>query len=92
MNKMKSQVPVCQSCGMPLQRDADFGTNVDSSKNDEYCHFCFRDGKFIDEGITMEQKIEKLVELAVSQMNMPEDKAREMAKSIIPTLKRWQNR
>jgi len=89
---MKPQVPVCQSCGIPLQRNRDFGTNADSSKNDEYCHFCFRDGKFIDEGITMEQKIEKLVELAVSQMNMPEDKAREMAKSIIPTLKRWQNR
>ncbi len=89
MNKMKSQVPVCQSCGMPLQREGDFGTHADGRKSQEFCHFCFEDGKFTDEGITMEQKIEKLVELAVSQMNMPEDKAREMAEGIIPTLKRW---
>ncbi len=88
---MRPHVPVCQSCGMPLQRSGDLGTNADGRKNDEYCHFCFRDGKFVDEGITMEQKIEKLVELAVSQMNMAEDKAREMAYAIIPTLKRWQN-
>ncbi len=86
---MEKLGPICQSCGMPLQKIEDFGTNADDSKNQEYCHFCFEKGDFTDKGITMEQKIEKLVNIAVSQMNMSETEAREMANKIIPTLKRW---
>lgn len=73
---------------MPLRSEKDFGTNADGSKNQEYCHFCFKDGKFTDEGITMEQKIDKMVELAKG-MNIPQDKARLMAQNVLPTLKRW---
>jgi len=40
-------------------KNEDFGTNTDGSKSKEYCHFCYKDGKFLDEGITMEQKIGK---------------------------------
>ena len=86
---METKGPVCQSCGMPMQKDGDCGTNGDGSKNEEYCHFCFKDGKFTDQEITMEQKIEKIVKIAVSQMNMSEAQAREMANNIIPKLKRW---
>ncbi len=75
---------------MPLQKDEDFGTNEDGSKNEEYCHFCFNDGEFTDPGITMEEKIEKIVKIAVSRTNMSEAEAREMASNIIPELKRWQ--
>jgi hypothetical protein len=81
---------ICQSCSMPLRTDNDLGTNADGSKNKDYCHFCFKDGKFTDEGITMEQKIEKMVGMA-RQMNIPEDKARAMAENILPTLKRWKS-
>ena len=80
--------PMCQSCGMPMTKAADFGTNADGSKNNEYCKFCYEKGKFTDEGITMEEKIEKNVAIA-KKMGWPEDKAREMANSIIPKLKRW---
>ena len=86
---MEKLGPICQSCGMPLHKNEDFGTNTDGSNNQEYCHFCFEKGDFTDKGITMEQKIEKLINIAVSQMNMPEAEAREMANKIIPTLKRW---
>ena len=72
-----------------MQKEEDFGTNADGSKNGEYCNFCFKDGEFVDEGITMEQKINRLVEIAKIKMNMPEEKAREMANSTIPKLKRW---
>lgn len=74
---------------MPLQKDEDFGMNEDGSKNGEYCHFCFKDGEFTDPDITMEQKIEKIVKIAVSRTNMSEARAREMANNIIPELKRW---
>jgi hypothetical protein len=86
---MEAKHIICQSCGMPMQKTEDFGTNADGTQNGEYCHFCFKDGGFIDEGITMEQKIDKLVNIAVAQMKIPKAKARAQALEIIPTLKRW---
>ena len=74
---------------MPMQSVQDFGPNADRSRNDEYCHFCYKDGKFTDEGITMEQKIERIVEIAKTKMNMPEEKAGRMANATIPNLRRW---
>jgi len=88
---METKAIICQSCGMPMQKDEHFGTNVDGTKSGEYCHFCFKDGGFTDEGITVEQKIDKLVEIAVSQMQIPKEKARAMAEEIIPKLARWRD-
>jgi hypothetical protein len=82
---------ICQSCGMPMQKDGDFGTNADGTKNGEFCHFCYKDGRFTDEGITMEQKIDKLVDIAVAKMKIPKEQARAQASEIIPTLKRWRS-
>ncbi len=79
---------ICQSCSMPLRIDADHGTNADRSKNEEYCQFCFQNGKFTDEGITMAGKIDKMVGKA-KEMNIPEAAARGMAESVLPHLKRW---
>jgi hypothetical protein len=74
---------------MPLKKEEDFGTNEDNSKNKEYCQFCFKGGKFSDEGISMEQKIDNLVEIGKSKLGMTEEQARDMANGIIPNLKRW---
>jgi len=82
--------PICQSCAMPLQKEDDHGTNEDGTRCDEYCVHCFRFGKFIDEGITLEEKIEKNVESAV-KMGWDETKARITANNVIPNLKRWRN-
>ena len=85
------QHPICQSCGMPMEKEKDFGTNSDGSKNMEFCCFCYQNGRFTDEGITMEQKVEKSIEIA-KKMGIPGDKAREMASNVIPKLKRWQKK
>jgi hypothetical protein len=85
------QGPMCQSCGMPLTKDADFGTNGDKGKSEEFCFHCFQDGKFLDEGITLEEKIEKNVKFGI-QMGMTEDVARQMCENILPKLKRWQKK
>ena len=79
---------ICQSCGMPLQKEEDFGTNANGSKSEEYCFHCFQNGKFLDEGITLEGKISKNVEFAV-QMGMSEGEARKLASEVLPKLKRW---
>lgn len=73
---------------MPLQNKEDFGGNADGSVNEEYCCFCFQKGRFLDEGITLQGKIEKNVKIAV-QMGMTEAEARKMATSVLPKLKRW---
>ena len=78
---------ICQSCGMPMSWE-EFGTNSSGVKTTEYCRHCFRNGRFIDRGITMEGKIRKNIEIAV-KMGMPEDKARALAEKTIPKLKRW---
>jgi len=86
-----SQGLMCQSCGMPLAKDSDFGTNSDGSKSEEYCFHCFQNGKFLDEGITLEEKIEKNVKFGI-QMGMTEDVARQMCENILPKLKRWRKK
>jgi len=82
------QGPICQSCGMPLTKDGDFGTDTDGNKSEDYCFHCFQGGKFSDEGITLQEKIEKNVKFGV-RMGMSENEAREMASRVLPKLKRW---
>ena len=45
----------CQSCGMPLT-DEILGTNADGSKNEDYCIYCYKDGKFLQD-CTMDEMI-----------------------------------
>jgi hypothetical protein len=79
---------ICQSCGMPLEKAEDFGTNLDGSSSEEYCRYCYESGKFADEGITMEEKISKNIEIAMG-LGMSEEEARDLAEKTIPTLGRW---
>jgi hypothetical protein len=89
---MNSQTKICQSCGMPLDKDPNMGgTNADNSKSDKYCSFCYRNGKFTDEGSTLKQKIEKNIQIAVSMMHIPESEARSMAERVLPNLERWRS-
>ena len=73
---------------MPLRQNEDFGTSTNGSKSEEYCFHCFKDGKFLDEGISLEQKIEKNVTLGI-QMGMPEDMTRRMCETVLQQLNRW---
>lgn len=79
---------MCQSCGMPLRLESDFGTNKNNTKNEDYCFHCFLDGQFTDGDITLKEKIDKNVNFAV-EMGMDEKEARELAESVLPRLKRW---
>lgn len=81
-------VAICQSCGMPLTNEQNKGTNKDTTLNDEYCKFCFKEGNFVHQDRTMEEQIEKGIEMS-KKLWMPEDKAREIAMNTIPKLKRW---
>ena len=47
----------CQSCGMPLEREEDRGTEADGSPSPDYCRYCRKDGAF-PEGQAMEDIIQ----------------------------------
>lgn len=79
---------ICQSCGMPMNKITDFGSNKNGSINKEYCHFCYKDGAFNDPGITMEEKIEKNIAIA-EKMGMAREEAIALANATIPELRRW---
>jgi hypothetical protein len=80
--------PICQSCGMPLIKNEYCGTNENGSKNEEYCFYCFKDGKVLDEGITLNDKIAKNIKFAIER-GMSEEMAKNMSENILPKLKRW---
>ena len=86
MNTTKKNI--CQSCGMPMGKIADFGTEKDGSINAEYCHYCYQEGRFTDMGISLEEKIAKNISIA-TKMGMPLEEATNLAKTTLPKLKRW---
>lgn len=45
---------MCQSCSMPLD-GTNNGTEADGSKGEKYCNKCYKNGKFIDPNMTLEQ-------------------------------------
>ncbi len=73
---------------MPILSSEDYGTDEQGSRSFAYCYHCYSGGRFTDEGISMEGKIEENVKMAV-KMGMDENVAREMAQRIIPKLSRW---
>ena len=87
--ELKPPEKFCQSCAMPLEDDKLYGTNTDGTKNDEYCIYCYKDGKFTSD-ISMEEMktfcIGKMVELIP---NMSKEKATEIMNEVFPKLKRW---
>ena len=82
----------CQSCGMPIAQEfGNLGTNRDGSRHSEYCVLCYADGDFTNPGQTLEEMIASSIENMTTDLRMPREQAENLAKSFIPTLKRWQN-
>ncbi len=83
----------CQSCGMLLTRQEDFGANADGSTNFDYCRYCYHEGAFLQD-LTMDGMIEHCAQF-VDQFNKntgqnltPED-YKVMLRQYYPNLKRW---
>jgi len=80
--------PLCQSCGMPMGKAEDFGLSSDGM-NREYCHFCWRDGHFIQPDITLTAMIDRCVNIMAAAGVMSAESARALMERMLPTLKRW---
>lgn len=84
----------CQSCGMPLIAN-NKGTNADGSCNEDYCMYCYKDGKFTQD-MTMEQMIEHCAQFTDeinrnSGQNLTVKQMKEQMRQFFPHLKRWKN-
>jgi len=89
MESKQLKGPFCQSCGMPMENEEVLGTKADGSKNKDYCQYCYKNGKFLDPNITLEQMIDLVAGFMAKELNIPGNQAKEIAKESIPQLKRW---
>lgn len=79
----------CQSCGMPLMEEELLGTNLDGSKNQDYCMYCYEKGDFKAD-ITMEEMIEFCIpHMVKANPKMTQEEAKKTMAGFFPRLKRW---
>ena len=38
---------ICQCCGIPIIGGRQYGTNLDKTRNFEYCSLCYTDGRLL---------------------------------------------
>lgn len=79
---------ICQSCSMPMSGAEQMGKEKDGSYNTDYCHYCYKDGAFIDPGETLDHMIDTGISFMVEQ-GMGKDQARAELEAVLPGLKRW---
>ena len=81
-----------ESSGMPLTEQV-LGTNADGSKNADYCIYCYKDGKFLQD-CTMDEMIEHCAQFANEvnkglQQPITKEEYIGQMKMYFPHLKRW---
>lgn len=84
----------CHSCGIPLTSEV-LGMNADSTSNEDYCIYCYKDGKFTQD-MTMEQMIDHCAQFTDeinknSGQSPTVEQMKEQMRQFFPHLKRWKN-
>ena len=77
---------ICQCCGMPLDDDAVISREPDKSFNEDYCKWCYTDGRFVH------QNMDELLEFLAGHMsneNFSPEQARAYFSELLPKLKHW---
>ena len=80
----------CQSCGMPIRGNPDYGTDAAGNKTQEYCCRCYSKGCFTEPDMTLEKMILRVAKTMNETMGMEAHQAASVAVAVIPKLKRWQ--
>ena len=76
---------ICQCCGMPLE-DSFTSKETDGTFNEEYCKWCYSDGKFVY--TSLKELTDFLVE-HISNENFPPEQARTYFETQLPQLNYW---
>lgn len=80
---------ICQSCSMPLDRPELLGTEKDGSENHEYCIYCYKQGSFVNPGMSLDE-MKVLVKEQMEKFKMEEGIIKKAVETL-PHLKRWSN-
>ncbi len=84
-----TKCPICQSCGMPMQNEDQFGRHADGSRNETYCIYCCPDGEEGMQG-TLEEMISVCARIEAQMgLHPDEETAKQRLSTYLPTLKRW---
>lgn len=78
---------ICQCCGMPLD-DTSLSREKDGSFNEDYCKWCYTDGKFVYS--SLEELIDFLADHISNDQFKPEQ-AREYLSQTLPNLSHWKS-
>ena len=76
---------ICHCCGMPLD-DASVSREPDGGFNEDYCRWCYTDGKFVY------QSLKELTDFLTEHMsgeNWPPEEARKYFEAQLPKLPHW---
>jgi len=85
---MSSAYRNCQSCGMPLKRDAlGGGSEADGSRSTKYCSHCYQDGRFVLPDISVGD-MQARVRDKLGKMGFPRFMGGIFTRGI-PKLERW---
>lgn len=76
---------VCQCCGMPLE-DGFLSREPDGSFNEDYCKWCYADGKFL---YANQQDLLDFLVQHMSSPSWPPDQVRAHFEGLLPTLDHW---
>ena len=77
----------CQCCGMPLNEDDMISREPDGSFNEDYCKWCYTDGKFVY--TDKASLIDFFIAHIPNPDNLPEDSRREQYDKLLSELKHW---
>ena len=75
----------CQCCGMPLE-DGLFSRETDGSINEDYCRWCYADGKF---AYNTQEELLDFLERHMAAPGQPPEQVRAFYAQFLPLLKRW---
>lgn len=53
---------VCQSCGLPLNERV-LGNENNGAFSQEYCYLCYRNGRFIQPNMTLEEMKQQVIKM-----------------------------
>ena len=78
---------ICQCCGMPLD-DADISRETDGFFNEEYCKWCYTEGKFAYSSL---EELLDVLEGTMSNESWTPEQVRTYLQGYLPQLKHWKD-
>ena len=78
---------VCQCCGMPLNEDSMISKEADGSFNEDYCKWCYNDGKFAYD--SKDSLLDFLISHMPNPENLPDDQRRMQYDGYLSQRKHW---